>query len=222
MSKSTCVVVGVGPGLGIALANKFGSQGLEIGMLARSADRLEGYAEELSAEGIEAHGFAADSSDARSLRSALDELVMELGDVSVLIYNPSTNLGGHPSELDPGSLMRSFQVNALGALVAAQTVLPSMRRRGGGTVLFTGSAASLKPGSPEYVSLGMGKAGLRFLAYALAADLKDEGIHVSTVTIRGLIKPGTYFDPELIAERFWHVHEQPKEEWTPEVMYEHP
>jgi short-subunit dehydrogenase len=204
----------------MALTKKFGSQGFEIGMLARSSERLDTYAKELLAEGIEAHVFQADTSDARSLRSALDELIMELGDVTVLIYNPSTNLGGRPSELDPASLLQSFQINAIGALVATQTVLPSMRRLGGGTVLLTGSTAGLNPGSPEYVSLGMGKAGLRYLAYALSEDLKDEGIHVSTITIRGLIKQGTYFDPELIAERFWEVYEQPNEEWAPEAMYE--
>jgi NAD(P)-dependent dehydrogenase (short-subunit alcohol dehydrogenase family) len=220
MDKRTCVVVGVGPGNGLMLAKRFGSEGFQIGMLARSAERLDAYVEELSGEGIEAHGFASDVSDAQSLRSALDEVVMELGDVSLLLYNPSMNLGGRPSELDPELLVKSFRINAVGALVACQTVLPGMRRLGGGTVLVTGSGTGLRPGSQEWLSLGIGKAGLRYLVYGLAEDLKDEGIHVSTVTIRGSVKSGTYFDPALIAECFWQVHSEPKEQWKPEIMYE--
>ncbi|HCG00249.1 MAG TPA: short-chain dehydrogenase [Chloroflexi bacterium] len=220
MHKRTCVVVGIGPGIGLALAKRFGGQGFQIGMLARNAERLNAYVEELSAEGIEAHGFRADASDSHSLRSALDAVAMELGDISVLLYNPSMNLGGRISELDPELLVKSFRINAIGALAASQTVLPGMRRLGGGTILFTGSAAGLRPGSLEYLTLGIGKTGLRYLAHGLAEDLKDEGIHVSTVTIRGSVTSGTFFDPELIAERFWQVYSEPKEQWKPEIMYE--
>jgi NAD(P)-dependent dehydrogenase (short-subunit alcohol dehydrogenase family) len=66
--------------------------------------------------------------------------------------------------------------------------------------------------------LGVAKAGLRNLAYSAAAELAPDGVHVTTVTIRGILKAGTAFDPELIAEHYWRLHQQGRAEWEPEFV----
>jgi NAD(P)-dependent dehydrogenase (short-subunit alcohol dehydrogenase family) len=220
MSGETGIVVGVGPGMGLALVRTFGRHGVRVGMVARNAERLEEYARDLAAEGIEARGFPADVSDAASLRTALTAAIDAFGTPSVLIYNPSLNLGGRPSELDPEEFVRNFRLNVAGALVATQAVLPSMRGVGSGTILLTGGGLAMQPASPEYLSLGIGKVGIRYLAYALAGDLREEGIHVATVTIRGFLKEGSAFDPQRIAPTYWDVYRQPRDQWEPERMYE--
>lgn len=67
-------------------------------------------------------------------------------------------------------------------------------------------------------SLGVGKAGIRNLAFSLFAELKDAGIHAATVTIGGLVKPGTAFDPDQIAEAYWTLHVQPKGSFERELV----
>ena len=62
----------------------------------------------------------------------------------------------------------------------------------------------------------MGKAALRSLALSLAGELAPEGIHAATVTIRGFVQPGTPLAPDLIAQVFWEIHLENKEDWTPE------
>jgi NAD(P)-dependent dehydrogenase (short-subunit alcohol dehydrogenase family) len=62
------------------------------------------------------------------------------------------------------------------------------------------------------------KAGLRNLAYSTAGELGPDGVHVTTVTIRGMLKVGTAFDPELIAEHYWRLHQQGRAEWEPEFV----
>jgi NAD(P)-dependent dehydrogenase (short-subunit alcohol dehydrogenase family) len=220
MSSETCIVVGVGPGMGLALTETFGRHEFRIAMVARSLERLEGYAQNLAAEGIEARGFPADVSDAASLRDALAAAIDAFGTPSVLIYNPSLNLGGRPSQLDPEDLVRNFRLNVAGALVATQAVLPGMRAAGSGTILLTGGGLALQPASPEYLSLGIGKVGIRYLAFALAKDLRDEGIHVATITIRGFLKEGSAFDPQRITPIYWDVYQQPRDQWEPELIYE--
>ena len=85
-----------------------------------------------------------------------------------------------------------------------------MREAGRGTILLTGGGLALDPtGWLPAASLAVGKAGLRSLAQTLHKELAPEGIHVATVTIAGQIQPGTAFDPDLIADRFWHLHAQP-------------
>ncbi len=73
---------------------------------------------------------------------------------------------------------------------------------------------------PEYgagvASLTAGKSALRGLVYAMAREVEPAGIHAATVTVAGTIKPGTALDPDLIAETFWALHQQPKESWEVE------
>ena len=98
---------------------------------------------------------------------------------------------------------------ASGALAAAQAVLPATRERGAGTLLFTGGGFAFEP-MPAMASLGVGKAGISNLGFSRFAELKDAGIHAATVTVGGLVKPGTAFDPDQIADAYWTLHAQPK------------
>ena len=65
----------------------------------------------------------------------------------------------------------------------------------------------------------MGKARLRNLCFGLAAELEPAGIHVATVTVAGFVQPGTDFDPDLIAEKYWELHNQPLGAWEDEIIY---
>jgi len=99
-----------------------------------------------------------------------------------------------------------LQVNVAGALAAAQAVLPGMRARGSGAILFTGGGLAFDPTSwPAAASLALGKAALRNLAFSLHAELAPSGIHAGLLTIAGAVQPGTPFDPAHIAEAFWRL-----------------
>jgi len=93
-----------------------------------------------------------------------------------------------------------------------------MRASGKGTILFTGGGLALHP-NPQVASLSVGKAAIRNLAYSLGAELELEGIQVATVTIAGYVKPGTHFDPDLIAETYWQLHTQKTGERQREIVY---
>src|SRR4051812_11500554 len=71
MSK-TIAIVGAGPGVGLAVAERFGREGFNVALLARNLQRLERMARELFAKGIEAKAFAADMLDRPGLRVALE------------------------------------------------------------------------------------------------------------------------------------------------------
>jgi short-subunit dehydrogenase len=109
--------------------------------------------------------------------------------------------------LDAEKLMQDFRVNVAGALVAAQQVIPHMKAQRQGTILFTGGGLALQP-HPKYASIAVGKAGIRNLSFSLAAELESAGIHVATVTIAGIVRPGTALDPDRIAEEYWRLHVQ--------------
>jgi NAD(P)-dependent dehydrogenase (short-subunit alcohol dehydrogenase family) len=213
----TVAVVAAGPGLGRSIALRFAREGADIALLARSAERLEPLAEELRALGVQVCAIAADVADEGSLRAGFDVVRRELADPSVLVYNGSEYVEGRPTTVGLDAFVHGLLVGVAGALVAIQEVAPAMRDAGHGTILLTGSEAAIKP-SVGAAGLGVAKAGLRNLAYSTAAELGPDGVHVTTVTIRGMLKVGTAFDPDLIAEHYWRLHRQGRAEWEPEFV----
>jgi short-subunit dehydrogenase len=95
-----------------------------------------------------------------------------------------------------------------------------MSERRSGTILFTGGGLSLAP-NPELISLSIGKAGIRALTLGTFESLKQKGIHVATVTVSTAVAPDSEA-AEAVAELFWHLHSQPIDKWTAEVMYPGP
>ncbi len=202
------VVVGAGPGLGLALARRFGAEGHPVGLIARDGARLESDAATLRAAGIRATACPADVRDEAGLRAALDTA----GPVGVLIWAigpgsaPITPAGEVTSE-------RAFAQVALhvgGAVTAVGHVLPGMLARGAGTVLITTGASSVVP-VPVLGDVGIAMAGLRNWALGLRAAVAGRGVHVATVTIATLLAAGhPVGDPDAVASRFLALARAPE------------
>lgn len=221
MEAKVCAIVGMGRGIGLSVARRFGEMGYRLALLARSEECLQNYTGALELDGIASLPLAADASRPFSLISAVREAEKRLGPVGVLIYNAYACCPTRPSELKVEELEATLRVNLYGAVNAAQAVLPSMLRRKAGSLLFTGGGLALRPSAAE-AALSIGKASLRAYVGALAQELAHEGIHAATVTICGKVQRGTALDPDLIAEAFWRLHTQPKGSWQTEVVFKPP
>jgi NADP-dependent 3-hydroxy acid dehydrogenase YdfG len=207
--KGVCVVVGVGPGIGNAVARRFGAAGHPVAVLARKKDALDAFARTLAGEGIRAGAYVADAENPASLKDALAAVDHDHGVVDVLVYNAAVLRPGGPLDVGIEQLVREFRVNVGGALVAAQHVAGAMKARRSGTILFTGGGLALDPW-PQMASLAVGKAGIRSLAWSLHKDLKPHGVRVATVTVAGVVQAGAGpLDPAAIAEVFFALHQQP-------------
>jgi short-subunit dehydrogenase len=218
MSKGSALVVGVGPGLGLALARACAQDGHPVALLGRSAGRLEGYAAELAAEGRTAGAYQVDVADAEGLRAALVKAVEDLGAPELLVYNAALLAADTPTALDAKDFAHSLAVNVTGAVVAARTVLPLLPG-GRGSLLFTGGGAALHP-SPEYTSLSVGKAALRAYVQALHKQQQGTGVHVTTVTVSGQIDgDDPRFASRTLAATYLALHHQPSDQWQAELLY---
>jgi NADP-dependent 3-hydroxy acid dehydrogenase YdfG len=213
MSAPLTVIVGMGPGMGMALARRFGREGHRLGLLARRADTLQALVDQLKAEGLDAHGHAVDAGDPAALKKTLGH-----ADPEVLIYNASIFREATPSQLDPEELVTEFRAMAAGFLASVQAVLPGMKKRDKGTILLTGGGSALTPFASG-ASLSVGKAAQRSLLLSLAQELGGTGIHAATVTICGMIQEGTPFDPQKLAEQFWQLHAQPRGSFEVERVF---
>jgi NAD(P)-dependent dehydrogenase (short-subunit alcohol dehydrogenase family) len=216
--SNVAVIVGVGPGIGLAVAKKFAQEGFRVALVARDLEKVNGYVEQFRADGLEAHALAGDAAQPGSLEAAMGAVKTQLGAPDVLVYNAASYNPGVPSSLTRDVLLTGFTINVIGALEATNAVLDDMKKNASGTVLFTGGGLALNP-YKDYASLGIGKAGIRSLAFAYAQELGPHGIHVATVTVSGSVQPGTPFDPDKIAAHYWRLHTQEKGAWETEHVY---
>jgi len=216
--KKVLTIIGMGEKNGLALARKFGNNGFVVAMLARDNNRLEQYQQQLDDEGVESYYYLTDAADPDSIRSSLRYVQGSLGDTDVLIYNVAAIEQSLLSQTKPEKLTQDFQVNVVGAVVAAQEVLPAMEARKEGKIFFTGGGLALNP-HYQYGSLGIGKAGIRSAAYSLHQEVRAKGVQVATVTIQGFIRSDDEkYNPDAIAEQFWKLYEQ-RENFDVEIQY---
>ncbi len=216
-----CIIIGAGPGLGAALARKFGTNGYEISLIARNEATLRGQVGRLGENGIEAHYATADAGDEAQLVEALDHLQAKSGPCDVLIYNAAVLRAEGPMVLTAETLRAEFDVNLVGALTTVQAVAPQMVARGQGTVLFTGGGLALEP-YPEWTSLALGKAALRSLAFSLYKELAPKGVHVSVIAVCGIVEPDGPFDPDTVIGEYFRLAIDPKGVEDREVIIQPP
>ena len=198
------LLIGAGPGLGLAVARRFAVGGYRVTLVARSTDGLAQLAAGLAETGAEIGTIAADASDPESLGGRMTELYRGGRAPGVIIYNA---VMGAPDRLLSSSiahLQTAYAVDVISAIVVAQVASPAMKVAGFGTMIVTGGGFADHP-IPALATVSLGKAALRSAATMLAADLEPDGIRVATLTIAGQIVAGTAFDPERIAERYWEV-----------------
>lgn len=201
-STPQCLILGAGSGNGSAIARKFGHGGYEVILAARRQSEMERLVGVLLREGIRAKPAVIDAGSPTAVANS----VASLAPLDVLVYNAAGMTMATPTALTPAQLTSDLNVSVVSALAAAQTAAPAMIAANRGTILFTGGGFSLQP-MAAMASLGIGKAAIRNLAFSLAEELQPKGIRVGTVTILGIVKPGSNFDPERIADAFWRLHE---------------
>ena len=224
MSQEVCLVTGVGPGTGTALARRF-AEGYRVAMIARSEERLGALEAELDG----AVAFPCDVSDEMALRATFEKITAEMGAPSVLLHNAVGGAFGDFLSIDPAVLERNFQVNTMSLLHLARMAAPAMIEAGKGAILCTGNTATYR-GKAFFAGFAPTKAAQRILAESMARSLGPKGVHVAYVAIDAVIDvpwtrkanpdaPDSFFcKPADIAGECWHIVHQPRSAWTFDVM----
>jgi NAD(P)-dependent dehydrogenase (short-subunit alcohol dehydrogenase family) len=224
MAQPICVISGVGPGTGTALARRFTAGGYRVAMLARTASRLAALEQELPG----AKAYACDVADPAQVEATIAAIERDLGAPEALIHNAVGGAFGTFLEIDPQVLNRNFQVNAMGLLYLARRVAPAMTNAGKGSIVVTGNTSALR-GKPAFAGFAPTKAAQRILAEAMARDLGPKGVHVAYLVIDAVIdvpwtrerfkdRPDDFFiKPAAIADEAWHVTQQDRSAWSFQV-----
>ena len=211
-------IVGAGPGLGAAMAQRFAKGGWNVGLVARDQPVLDAGAAELESSGVTVATELADVSDEAAVDGALRSIHDALGGLGVVVYNASIFQKEPALELSTDALTLAFKVHVLGALNTAKSAVALMQPAGAGTLVFTINCLALHPEAAS-TALSIGKGAQHNLALSLELELVDTGIHVAIVTITQPIAAGTAFDPVNIAELYWNIAQQPADRFERDHVF---
>ena len=213
--------MGIGPQNGASFVRRFAAEGYAVALLSRKT----GYSSKLAAEIDSARDYACDVTDPSAVEAAFAAVRVEMGEIEVLVYNAGSGVWGNIEELSAQDFEQSWRINTMGAFLVAKQVIPSMKEKKTGSIIFIGATASLR-GRPFTTAFAPAKAAQRSLAQAMAKHLWPSGIHVSLIIIDGGVKlldaetnieaPET-LDPDDIARTAYFLSQQPRSAWSFEV-----
>lgn len=201
-------IVGAGPGLGAAVARKFGREGFSVALISRDQSKLDAMAAELESDGVTARGYSADVRVPAQLEDALTSAAAELGPISVLQYSPlpSRDYLKPVLDLTPELALEALQFSALGLIRAVRTVLPAMREAQAGSVILINGGTSVK------ARAGFAGTSVAFPAESAYGEMLHDALDAEGVRVSQLVIPGGIPQLELpngiddVAERIWGLH----------------
>lgn len=217
MDNPVVLVVGAGPGLGAAVARRYGLAGFDVALVSRPGDQLEQLGTTLQGEGITTGWSGVDITDQADLTAAVTRFGGFADRIDVLHYNPSAFRQHDPLTLSVDDLLADVALGVGGLLTAVQAARPFLSD--GGRITATGSRAADAPWH-EAASLGVQKAGLRNLVHSLDATLAPSGIRAASVTVNGTLGQDPAFEPTRVAAAIYDAAHQPLESWRTEVPYD--
>jgi NAD(P)-dependent dehydrogenase (short-subunit alcohol dehydrogenase family) len=216
MGNPVIVVLGAGPGVGGAVARRFGRAGYDPALISRDPDQLQELGEQLQSEGLTTGWTALDLTDADAVAAAVTRFGQHSGAIGHLHFNPSMFRHKTPLELTVDELLADVRLGVAALLPGLQAARPFMAP--GARVTATGSVAADTPWN-EAASLGVQKAGLRNLMKSVDATLAPDGIRAVTITVAGTLGAGTPFDPAYVADAIFAAAQTDEEFWATEVVF---
>ena len=236
--RPVCLVIGAGPGIGTSVAARFAREGYATAVARRDGQTLQDIVRKIREDG----GIAEDTPivpyqcDAREEEEVLDlfqNVVKTLGHVDVCVFNIGSNISYPLIETTTRKFRKCWEMGCLsGFIIGREAARHMLKRKAGGTIIFTGATASLR-GAANFSAFATAKAGLRALSQSMARELGPEGIHVAHIVIDGVVDtpwirknfadalerlpPDGICKPQQIAEAYWQLSQQERCAWTHEM-----
>ncbi|MBW2267141.1 MAG: SDR family oxidoreductase [Deltaproteobacteria bacterium] len=188
------LVTGGSRGIGRAIALALARDGADVAIsYARDEDSATACIDAIHAEGRRGLATRAPAEEGDAQHRLVDSIQKELGPIDILVNNAGYDWDGTlVADSDPEDLLRVMHVNALAPHHLCSLVLPEMRKRPRGDVVMISSNVTEMLGA-GYAPYAMSKAALEALAFVLAKEEREHGIHVNVVA-PGLVEAGMGLD----------------------------
>lgn len=197
------LVTGASAGIGAAFARALAREGVCVVLTARRRERLEALAGELEKQhAVQTRVVEADLATAEGSAQLL-QAVADLP-IAILVNNAGFGFAGRFDVQDPTRLASMVQLNCAAPVALSAVLLPAMRERGRGAVVFTGSVAGCQP-LPLHALYSATKSFDNLLGEALWAELQGSGVDVLS-----LLPGSTESEFHAVAGELPHAGEPPE------------
>jgi NAD(P)-dependent dehydrogenase (short-subunit alcohol dehydrogenase family) len=178
LQGKTVFISGGGSGIGAALVRAFASQGARVAFVDIDTASSEALVAELAPAEVRFH--ECDIRDIERLQAVIAEVERELAPIDVLINNAGLDDRHSLEELTPEYWDNCQAINLRHHVFAIQAVLPSMKQRGGGSIINLGSISWMR-GRPGMVGYTTAKAAINGLTRTLAQEIGVHGVRVNAL-----------------------------------------
>jgi NAD(P)-dependent dehydrogenase (short-subunit alcohol dehydrogenase family) len=191
LAGKTCLVSGVGPGLGRQVAKLLAEHGADLVLAARRQGTLDDVAAEVGGTGARVVTVPTDITDPSQCERLVATADAELGGIDVLVNNAFRfDVLKTFEDVDLDAWRKIMETNLFGSLQLTRAALPLLRRRQGGSVVMVASMAARVP-PPLQGGYAISKGALLTATRVLASELGPSGIRVNAVV------PGWMWGPSV-------------------------
>jgi NAD(P)-dependent dehydrogenase (short-subunit alcohol dehydrogenase family) len=181
LAGKVCVVSGVGPGLGRQAARALAAHGADLVLAARTQSTLDDARAEVAALGARAIAVPTNIVDAEACARLMAAATEEFGGIDVLVNNAfRPDVFQNFEDVDLTVWRKIMDVNLFGSLQMTRAALPSMRARGGGSVVMVASMVTRQP-QPGQGGYAVSKGALLTATRVLASELGPSNVRVNAV-----------------------------------------
>ncbi|MCY3767498.1 MAG: SDR family NAD(P)-dependent oxidoreductase [Gemmatimonadetes bacterium] len=199
------LVTGGNRGIGLATAKGLAKEGCDVAFCARREETLAQAAGEIEALGVRVAATQADVQNADDAARFVEESAARLGGIDILINNVGGRSGDRFMDSTDEDWVETFDKNVFHGVRLTRLVVPHMRARGGGSIVFISSISGWIPQLSGAVQYGASKAAQIFMAEPIALELVHDRIRVNVVSPGSIIFEGGGWDnmrqekPEVFA-----------------------
>ena len=173
-------ITGASSGIGRATALQLASEGVHVGLIARTEEKLKEVANEAELHGVKAVVAPADISKIEEVNTAVENLKNELGTADILINNAGMGRYGSFLEMEPEDWKETLEVNVYGTYHVTRAVLPQMIEKDSGDIITISSSSGLK-GTAGSTSYSASKFAIQGMTEALMQEVRRNNIRVFTL-----------------------------------------
>ena len=178
-NPQTVLITGASGGIGYELAKLFANDHYNLVLVARSAGKLEQFADELQRQfGISAKAVALDLTAQHSAQALFDELQRENIAIDILVNNAGYGVLGNFSKVPLAEALGQIQLNVTALTELTHLFVQPMIERRHGNILNVASTAGFQAG-PRMAVYYATKAYVILFSEALASELKDSGVTIT-------------------------------------------
>ncbi|MCA1005370.1 SDR family oxidoreductase [Rhodococcus hoagii] len=175
------LITGAGQGIGRGIAHALAKEGVSIAVAGRTESKLVKTVEQIEAYGGKALPVRCDVSNAADIEAAVEQTIGFFGGVDILVNNANDCGPGPLLSVKDDDFERSFATGPLATLRLMRACYPSMKERGGGSIINLVTSAAVRWDASDYGAYGSIKEGMRSLTRAAACEWGVDGIRVNSI-----------------------------------------